>query len=63
MKESGIKALSEWAKGKPPGLVVVAQQLAVGAEALTEWLKSTFRLPRLKAGASPRPELGSRAQG
>jgi hypothetical protein len=61
--EKKMNKLGEWAKGKPLGLVIIAQQAAVGVEALSKWLKSTFRLPRLKAGASPRPELGSRAQG
>jgi hypothetical protein len=31
--------LSEWAKGKPLGLVIMAQQLTIGAEALYKWLK------------------------
>ncbi len=32
--------LGEWAKGKPLGLVIFAQQAAVGAEPLFKWLKS-----------------------
>ena len=32
--------LGEWAKGKPLGLVIFAQQAAVGVEGLVKWLKS-----------------------
>jgi hypothetical protein len=34
-----MEKLNEWAKGKPPGLVIMAQQLAVGAEPCFEFLK------------------------
>jgi hypothetical protein len=34
------RKLDEWAKGKPLGLVIFAQQAAVGVEALVKWLKS-----------------------
>ena len=33
-----MKHLSEWAKGRPPGLVIMAQELAVGAEDSSEFL-------------------------
>ena len=39
MKKAGIRVLDEWAKGKPLGLVIIAQQLAVGAEPCFEFLK------------------------
>ena len=35
-----MSKLGEWAKGKPLGLVIIAQQAAVGVEALVKWLKS-----------------------
>ena len=35
-----MNKLGEWAKCKPLGLVIIAQQAAVGAEALVKWLKS-----------------------
>jgi hypothetical protein len=35
-----MNKLGEWAKGKPLGLVICAQQAAVGAEPLHKWLKS-----------------------
>ena len=34
-----MSGLNEWAKGKPVGLVIMAQQFAVGAEACFEFLK------------------------
>jgi hypothetical protein len=34
-----MKHLAQWAKGKPLGLVVVAQQLAISAEECFEYLK------------------------
>jgi hypothetical protein len=39
MEKKGIDALNKWAKGKPLGLVMMAEQLAVGAEACFEYLK------------------------
>lgn len=51
--EKKMNKLGEWAKGKPLGLVIIAQQAAVGVEALSKWLKSTLRLSRLRAGACP----------
>jgi hypothetical protein len=35
-----MNKLGEWAKSKPLGLVIIAQQAAVGVEALVKWLKS-----------------------
>jgi hypothetical protein len=35
-----MNKLAEWAKGKPLGLVIIAQQAAVGAESCFEFLKS-----------------------
>ena len=35
-----MNKLGKWAKGKPLGLVIVAQQATVGAEPLFKWLKS-----------------------
>jgi hypothetical protein len=35
-----MNKLGEWAKGKPLGLVIFAQQAAVGTEPLLKWLKS-----------------------
>ena len=34
-----MRKLNEWAKGKPQGLVIMAQQFAVGAEPCFEFLK------------------------
>ncbi len=34
-----MKHLNQWAKGKPLGLVMMAEQLAVGAEACFEFLR------------------------
>lgn len=34
-----MSKLGEWAKGKPLGLVIVAQQAAIGAEECFEYLK------------------------
>ena len=39
-----MRKLNEWAKGKPVGLVIMAQQLAIGAELCFELLK------KIKAG-------------
>jgi hypothetical protein len=36
-----VNKLGEWAKGKPWGLVIIAQQAAVGVEADFEFLKLT----------------------
>jgi hypothetical protein len=38
--EKKMNKLAEWAKGKPLGLVIIAQQAAVGAESCFEFLKS-----------------------
>jgi hypothetical protein len=38
--EREMNKLGEWAKGKPLGLVIFAQQAAVGVEPLFKWLKS-----------------------
>jgi len=38
--EKKMTKLREWAKGNPLGLVIVAQQGALGAESLAKWLKS-----------------------
>jgi hypothetical protein len=35
-----MRKLDEWAKDKPLGLVIFAQQAAVGVEALFKWLRS-----------------------
>ena len=35
-----MNKVGEWAKGKPLGLVIIAQQAAIGAEFLSNWLKS-----------------------
>ena len=35
-----MSELGKWAMRKPVGLVIVAEQAAVGAEALVKWLKS-----------------------
>jgi hypothetical protein len=34
-----MNKLKEWAKGKPVGLVIIAQQLAIGTEACFKVLK------------------------
>jgi hypothetical protein len=39
-EKRNMKQLDKWAKGKPLGLVIIAQQAAVGVEDLVKWLKS-----------------------
>ena len=39
MKKEKMQKLNEWAKGKPLGLVMVAQQFTVGAEPCFQFLK------------------------
>jgi hypothetical protein len=40
MKKKYVHHLNEWANGKPLGLVLIAQQFAMGFEPLSKWLKS-----------------------
>lgn len=35
-----MRKLNEWENGKPKGLIIAAQQLALGVEPLSKWLKS-----------------------
>ena len=44
--------LNEWAKGKPEILVIIAQQLAVGAEACFQFLKLIKSGDRIEAFSS-----------
>jgi hypothetical protein len=50
-----MRKLDEWAKDKPLGLVIFAQQAAVGVEALVKWLKSIKMEERLGNDKPPVP--------
>jgi hypothetical protein len=52
MKKAGIRALNEWAKGKPLDLVMIAQQFAVSAEACFVFLKMIKSGDRIEALSS-----------
>ena len=49
MKRGTSSKLADWAKGKPPGLVMIAQQFAIGAEACFEFLKLVKAEERIEA--------------
>jgi hypothetical protein len=52
MKKEKMRKLNEWAKDKPLGLVMIAQQFAVGAEPCFQFLKLIKSGDRIEAFSS-----------
>lgn len=50
-----MRELNKWAKDRPLGLVIMAQQSAVGAESVFKWLKSIKVEERLGNDKPPLP--------